>query len=590
MMKGPVIVFVKNANDVEAFIRDGIGDNTLPIALSFSAYYKLTEQGLNAIPVWEFINEQDIKQEMVQHKTIIDEYWNPFFKYTKYNQYKNVPLYSLILFLQEAIYSRMVIYKILETFKPEKIINYVLVYNTPCDEVNWYCSTFDSILEFISLQKEIENINILKTSTCKVENKRINNIKMGISQLFNIIIGACLLPYWNYYTKRSKKKIIVSLLSEMQFKKKHRSSIKKFEKEYDLKVLNLQVKGLKFISVLSDGFIKKFHDKKKKNEDFLLLKKRFYQYISKVSSNPEIIQNQFIKYQWDHLLRLIVNSKSSAERKANMIVKYLNPSKVIIPVASHPHSIANAVAYKKLGVETIIYQHSMIPEINKKYYVFHDYLFISNKFQRNKFLEMGLIKKKMIPFEEKRFDIIDLEKTNTNKINLKKKYNINGRKVILIITRNLGKGSGHFPKDDLKYLSMEKYYNFITKIKEIGQQYPSYSIIIKSHPRKDYYDFYEQLVNTNVKHYQKESIHELISISDLVIVIGVFTDAIFNVIKQKKQIIFCDCGLEKNIINKMKTGLLIIDNPNKLVDCVVNIDEYQDIFLNQNKIFNDFLY
>jgi hypothetical protein len=584
------IVFVKNVADVDALIKSGMKPQQLAIALSFGAYHKLKIAGLNGLPVWDFINADEAKEQLTHHKTIIDDYWNPFFNLTAYKQYKIVPLYSLVLFLQEALMSSLVIRKILNVYKVETIVNYSSVKNLPCDEKNWHTSVFDSILIYIASQFNIP----IKAINDRNQAKQEENTKHGLQKLKDTfqhaiynMTGYILLPVFKSKMSNNGRINILSLLSEKEEIQRQKWFVDSLKQNPRIRFINIWKGKSKIFNIYSNGFLSRFLNKKRIQQDVSYLSDTFRIFRKEASVFPEIFHNNELEYQWHHLFSELVKNTVMARNKTKRFFSYARPAYSIISVATHPPSIAQALALKNQGFKTLLLSHSIMPEINRFYHDFYDKIIASTSFQGMVLKKMGINTEKIINTTDKRFHDI---KPTENKEILKAKYGIGSNVVVTVITRNFQKGTGFFPKDEMKYHNLELQFKFILACVELQKTINNSRIIIKSHPGTDYYDLYNQLVSDNVIHIRKKPIDEIIQLSDIIIVVGAMTDAFFEAAMLNKKIIFCDCNLNNNIKKTIPDSIIVLNKPEELeasVNCTLST---KDAITTRKDILNSKLY
>ena len=149
------LILLKNIQDFECALKDGLLAEKKIVTFSFGLQYKLMQKKICSISIWEYLDDCDLSNELNQYKKIVD-CWHRFFTESKFKDYKNVCLYQLITFSHEALYSILLIRKLIKIEKPSEIINYTSPKNIPCVEGNPDCSIFDSIIEYICQDEQIK--------------------------------------------------------------------------------------------------------------------------------------------------------------------------------------------------------------------------------------------------------------------------------------------------------------------------------------------------------------------------------------------------------------------------------------------------
>jgi len=567
------LLFIKSLSDLEYAKKLELIDNNKIIAVSFDVYYKMQKEGINAIPIWEYASNSELQNTLQEDETIIDVFWKPFFQNSKYKDCFSIALFPLVFFVDEALASNLFIKNIVESEKPNRVINFTSKYDKPCVEGEWECTVFNSMMEFICKQKRIEYKKVINIFN-RHQLDSVRDISSTLNYLFKYFAGILFAPFWFLYSWRYRGKIALSLVSEQEQKMRHQWFLDDFEKKSNLKILNLWDKTLKYIHIFNEGLFQKFIDKIKLKEDISTLKDEFYLFKENSRLYPEILENPLLNYHWDYLLKLCCKFKINATRQAKRKTGLFKPVMIFISQAHQPITIARSVAFKKKRIKTCLLPHSNLPYNQKYFYNYHDNVLATGRYQYHKFKALGVAPENIFTVNDKRYKAENSQKQNAL---LKEKYHVRNKKVITIITRNIQAGCGYFPKWEVKF-SMNKMYEFIIACASLSKLGDNYQIIFKSHPLRDYYALYNQFKNKNIIHIRKKPVGELLDISDLVIIVGPLTDVLFEAAVKQKKIILCDCGIEEDIKHSLQNGVAVIDKPERLYDAVkktLSLEKYK---------------
>lgn len=567
------LLLLKNINDLEFACKEGLLEDKKIISFSYGVHYKLQRKGFSSIPVWDYLEDANLTKKINDYKKII-EYWNQFFLKNKYKNYKNVCLYPLITFLHEALYSSFLIRKLIENENPDEFINFSAAPETPCVEGSWECSVFDSVLEYLCQENEIKYEKIITDEKRSPKKNTLLKIQELLNYLTKYISGATFLLLWKTHLYRSKEGTALSLLTrsgrpdEVKFID---AFFDEYQKREKLAVVHTWSKSVKCIKVFCDGLLTKYNTRKWVSNELKLMKEEFFLFKSKLDSWPEILQNPFLDFQWEYLLRQTIKLKIRAERRAVKLKNIFCPSIVFVEVAPIPPTIANSIAFQNLGVKTFLIPHATIPYNQKSYYDYHDYVLAKGKYQKGVFKKYEIADSQIYSFN------IKVNTPNNDQFDqkaIRRKINFTQKNVITIITRSLQEGAGIFPKGDLVNLSMKQNYHYLISCTNLTRLGPDYALIFKSHPKIDYYELYEQFRSPNIFHFRKSNLDELFYISDLVIFVGAITDALFRSDLDYRRCIVCDSGLNAEINEALTQAMMVID-------------DHQDLFPTVKDFFSD---
>ncbi len=573
------IVFLKSIEDEDKVIEISVNDGSKIIPLTFSTYQSLKNHGIKSSPGWEYASYEDIINVLKEEHKIINSIWVPFF--SKKYEYINpkIILFPLILFIDEALVSNLIIERILEQEKPSKIINYVTTKKIPCNEGDWHCSVFDSILEYICNDRSIRYY-VLPSAITEAPYLRKKKYYIIIQAICKSLVGLFFLPFLVTYMALYHKRIIFDTLDHEE-RLRHTWLFKMLRQHTSYKILSLDQSFILFCTVPLFNLLLKIINKRKHYLDLMMLIKAFEEYKSTCSNYASIVKNPILSYQWQHLVNQIADYEVMAKHSVESINNLVHPYAAILSMAQHPYRIAQSLAFNKKRVKTIIVPHATITYNYPDLYNHYNTIITTNQYNYNKYVEMDIPAKKLICINEgrhtSRASIVD-------KAISKKKYNIDQNKIILVITRNIQAGCGYFPKWETK-LSMSKFYNHIISCTKIVSCINDCTLIIKSHPLRDYYEFYSILANSNnnVIHIRIAPIGDLLTIAKVIIFVGPFMDAFFTAIMYNKHIIYCNTGIDSHITSKIADHVAIVDEPADLLDNVRRcIDskkqpEYEDI-------------
>ncbi len=580
------ILLLKSISDLEQAECSGYLKDKKIIVASYAALYKLSEQGIQATPIWDYATDTELMEAFTEGKKIIDKFWMPFFRERIGDAYYRLPIFDLIFFLDEALASQVYIKKIIEKEEPGEIFCFTYPHPRHCIEGEWECTVFDSMIKYMCKMRGISYRKFFKHNYKSNDGKLLKKLSAYLNYLLKYFLGITLWPYWYIYSLKYRNRLVLSFVSEREQKMRFQWFFDQLEQKSNLKILNLWRCTLQYIDIFNNGLVRQYLNKKRIKRKLQATRAEFYAYKKKTKLNLDILQNPFLEFHWDRLLFTYIKSKMLAKRRARKNNRLFKPTMMLISQAHQERTISLSIAFQNLGVKTIILPHATIPYNQKLLYNYHDYVLATGRFQSNKFINMGIKSENILEIDDNRYTLnnkkYDLEKFKIN-------YNINKHKVITIITRNIQAGCGLFPKWEVK-LSMEKTYRFLNACADLRQLGSDYKIIFKSHPGRDYYELYDQYKKLNIIHLITEPADEIIRISDLVIVVGPFTDALFDAIIQQKKIILCDCGIDNDIVTKIKDEIEVVADPTNLFEIVENIFTHNHIQLSNNKnLIDEFL-
>ena len=579
------IIFINTTAEFEQAKNMNFILNKKVIALSYTIFYMLEKSNMDVVPIWEYAGYNEMLESLKRDLTIIEKFWFPFCDSINYSNYSRVALFPLIYFLDEALVSSLFINKIIESENPGKIFYFTSHIKKPCIEGEWQGNVFDAMLEYHCQKNNIKYEKIYRESEKKkfTKNKKSSKIQYILFYFFGLFLSLFLYPIFFLF----KKKAAICLVSEKEKKTRLGWVYKKLHKHFKLFIINIfNNNTLKYINVYTGGFITKLMDNKKVREEYLNMCKKLFAYKKNFDLQLDILNNSFLTYQWEYLIGVFCETIYNARRKAKRINRLFHPQTIIISQAHQPRTIALSKAFQKLGVKSFILPHATLPYNFSYFYDFHDIILVTGRYQYQKMLEFGIKSEKFFAINDERYKI---KERNNNLTSLYKKYNIDNKKIITIITRNTQAGASFFPKWDVR-VSMEKTYKFLKVCASLSDLGFDYHIIFKSHPLRDYYELYDQFSKAqNIQHIRNEPVVELLQISHLVIFVGPITDVLFEAEVRKKNIIICNSGLDNVLIELLQKDITIVDEPRHLPDKVkIQMNNLYNNFPNTH-IINEFL-
>lgn len=570
------IFFIKTQVDLEIADKEGAFCRGKAIAFSFHVAYKSEKLGKTILPVCNYFSHSEMLESLKQREWFLNKFWIPFFKKDPlYAIYADVTVFPFVYFIDEALISLLALNRILSIEQPDRVVNFVGRKNVPCTEEAWEFSVFDSMAEHLCQLKDIEYAEVKRNAEILSYSKQKSQFAVGFNYLRNYFIGSGLVPYWAIRRFLRKGNVNVSLISEKEQQERHQWLFDRIEREDGIKILKPWDGTGPYLNAWSDGLLKKARDKMGAQKGYVRIEKSFYHYKSDKKPYPEILQNHLLNFQWQYLLKMLVEMKMSAERRAKSICSSIGPRLVITSQAHQPRSIASAVAFKSLGVSTIVVPHATLPYRQRFYYRNYDRIVATGKSQVESLERLGVAHERMYFTDDYRYGKKPKKrKGDENSLirsRFKAKYNINKKLVIAVFTRNLQKGTGLFPKDDVD-LSIEKTYDFLIACKNLANSLENCCVIFKSHPLRDYFDLYNEFAeDEKVFHIRNESATDVLETSDLNIFLGPLTDVIFLGAIRGKALALCDCGINRELLTNLSNGLRIVYDPERLVDIIKRI-------------------
>jgi hypothetical protein len=571
------IILLKCQADVDEAIKDNKFCTARFVTLSFDAVYRCDQIGQEHLPVWKYFSHSEMMGALNEREWFLNEFWIPFFKQLPvYNKYATVMVFPYIYFIDEALVSLLAITKILSTEKPLKIYNYSGRKNIPCTESIWAFSVFDVTVEHICKIHNIEYINIERQFESIPKNHTAPFLPY-FKYVCNYFIGAALVPFIlinrTLARRLLKRKVAVSLVSEKEENDRHRQLFDHLVQNEKIRIYNLWDRMGLFFNVWCDGLPAKFFEKKRTVRRYEKLWRKFVEYKKQKTDYPDILQNRLLEFQWSYLFRQMVDTIFNSERRTGRLCKILKPDLMITSQPHQPRSISFSVAFHTHGVNTLVVPHATVPYPQKLYYEEYDKLVTGGNFQAALFKKMGFDYGRLYLTDDYRYEqaimkVKDGGGISNSRKKIRNKYNLTRDFVITVFTRNLQKGTGLFPKDDVT-LSMEKSYSFLKSCKDIARFMPDCSVIFKSHPLRDYFNLYDAFsAAPGVCHLRHEKAELILEASNMAIFVGPLTDVLFSASVTGKPILFCDCGHDRFLLEWLGKHVKIVSEPDHLISAV----------------------
>lgn len=560
------IIIIKNQNDFQYARNKGLLDNAIIIILSFSLFQLVRNDKWNIVPIWELSTDEDLLNALKLEKPILEKFWYPFGKKIGLNEEIFIPLFQLIYFLDEALISDLLVNKIIDKFKPSLLTNFRTEKQIPCEEGAWSCTVFDAVLEFICLKYNVDYQPIISDYKQHPLKKSANSSR--INDLFHYFKGAAEIPFALIKYRVLQKNRAVSLVSEKEWRERHKWIQLPFEEKFNNRIIPLlSSPKFKSINIFTNGLFSKCISKKRITRRYLKVHQEFYSYKNEHNELSELLNNTGLDFHWNNILRILVSNLENAKRRVKRISWIFNPQMLLISQVHQAITVASSIEFKKRGGITFLLQHATIPYPHKEFYHIHDWISVTGNFQLSKIASLGLSEKQFFKVNDQRYARNKVQ----DKDLLKKKHGINSNTVITIVTRNAQAGTGYFPKWDVT-VSMRKTIDYLVAASTLIEHDSQRTVIFKSHPHRDYYDLYNSFSQQKgVKHFRYEPINEILELSDILVFIGPVTDALFEVIKNNKNIIICDSGLDQDLLEIISKDISIVTEPQMLKNSVDHI-------------------
>ena len=553
------IVFLKTGDDLKQARAEKLLEGSDIIILSYSLFPILKEENIPFTPIWEFCSHDQLLEALDNEKRIIEQFWLPFCEVSGLNEEALVPLFQLIYFLDEALVAGIFAESIIAKLKPAQVVNFVPEKDIPCKEGAWSSTVFDSVLNYRCTKHGVHYKPLPRTKNGAEGNTAISS--SPVQHLLQYFQGFIAAPFEGMKFRLHKKSTTVSLVSEKEKRERHSWIHEKYEREYNQVVVNLlSDPKLIPINVYSKGFCSKLRSKKRIQQRFASIKEQFHVYKNASGLFPDILGNPHLDFHWEDVLKILVVNTENARRRLKKIIRIYKPENIIISQAHQAITIALTIAFHRYGGKTLLVQHATIPYAHKDFYLIHNQVHVSGKYQLLKMLHYGLQKNSLYQTNDERYKNEGWVDSDV----LRKKYDIQDEETITIVTRNSQAGAGYFPKWDVT-ISMDHTMKFLLAASGLPQGVENRTVIFKSHPNRDYYDMYNTFARSpKVKHYRREPIKDLIQLSDVMIFIGPITDALLEALVHNKKIIICNSGLDAELVEVFKKEITIVNNPDLL--------------------------
>lgn len=588
------VVLLKTLADLEMALSLNLFEHAKAVALSFETAYSLKLSNRAFTPVWEYFDFSEMILALKDRDWFIHEFWMRFFREnTAYGEYGRVGLFPLIYFVDEAIVSRLAIQKILSEERPAKIVNFTGPKNVPCTEAAWEFCVFDAILEYECACSAIEYVE--KSRPIKPVPTRASQSTATLwNRMTHYGIGLLLLPYWGFGRFVYGRRPILSLVSRQEQKSRHQWLFDRLDTNGGCKVAALWKKPGIYLKYWSEGLLARAVDRHRAAKEYHKVKNAFQAYRKNVKVHSEFIANPALEFQWDYLLHVVVDMKVEAQRRARRLKRVANPKAMITSQAHQPMTVASSLAFHEMDIPTLLVPHATIPYEQMLYYDYHNWVLATGKFPEKALRKAGATPDSIIAIKDGRY--AHLQKQIGNARFTKDSRPEWGQRsdeppTIAVFTRNIQKGTGLFPKDDV-LLSMEKAYGFFCACRDLVDVISQCHLVFKSHPLRDYYGLYDQFAagNGNIAHIRKESAESVLHLSQIAIFAGALTDVIFSAASMGKAIIFCDSGYSADLVAALEKGAVVVKDPRGLAAAVKRVLDNLPTFSKMSqKIVDEFL-
>jgi hypothetical protein len=561
------LLFIKNITELEYAINNSLHENKLLIPIAFDVEYKAHALGLKTNPIWDYDNKAEFTEVFQREDDIINTLWYGFFKNHKYKQFMNVCLFELVLFVDETLFANIYIEKIIEIESPENIYCFIDK-QLPCMEKKWECGVFCSTLEYLCEINKI-NLHLLENPIIRhyekdYEHRFNKNILLKIfTYSYNTIIYLPILFYALIKSHLFRKRLAINNMALSDTKLKYNYFFEEFVKKEKIRIINSQDRIFKIIhnnifysallsilKIVARLQIRRFSTR---------FRKYFMEFDNNVFTQPNIF------YQWDYLIHSTIENIIFSKIEALYIYFIFKPKYIFLSYEHFVKTISYSIIYKNLNVSTILIPHSIFPYSYKSLYQNYDIVLAFGKYQSNLFLKYGIDNRKIYMLGNAKNIFL---MSGFDKNDLKAKYSLKSKKIITVVTGDIQTSAGYFPKWEYK-LSPKIFFKFIKACVTLSDLGTEYQIIFKCHPYSDYYELYNMLKKSNISCYSKEPISDFLRISELVIIIDAYSTVILEAAVHHKHIIYCNTGINQDLLNELKYGIIVVNEPNELKNIVI---------------------